>query len=229
MAKSTHRHHVNGKERKPATELHDQKKPLTILARHDATSLGPKPMEEPAPSRPPPNSHQLFNAEGPQKQYKILQRPTRTPEVVPSPPSAHIEPPASPPVLQTPVKSAVASMQPNFDRRGSQPTSQQQTLLSLFGKPAAKPSQTENVPVSAISTPSAPGASPHSAIISPIVDKAPHKIDTDFGTDPTRSRLGSLSSMMGGGSHTPSSAKPTSASDKAFLSDFLASATLNRR
>jgi mRNA-decapping enzyme subunit 2 len=122
-------------------------------------------------------------------------------------PAQEIEPAALVSKQVPSVKAATIPSPINFDRRGSQTEPHKQNLLALFGKPAV----TGRSPVSATNSPPA-AASPRSTV-SPLAD-------TRIGaTPPTRSRIGSLSSMVGAAPSAPTST--TSAADKKFLLDFL--------
>jgi mRNA-decapping enzyme subunit 2 len=115
---------------------------------------------------------------------------------------------ATDPVQQEPIlKPSSVPHQPNFDRRDSQPEPQKQNLLALFGKSMVS----GRSPVSATNSP--PVAPSPASMISPLADMR-------IGASPlTRSRIGSLSSMVGAVSQTTTST--TSAADKKFLLDYL--------
>ena len=106
-----------------------------------------------------------------------------------------------------------------FDRRTSQDDSHRQALLSLFNKPA--PSKSAEG-ISSSSPPKLPvrlNASPlpSAHIVSPLTDKPAQGNEAVS----TRSRVGSMASMVSGSSQTPVEKRQTTAGDRAFLLGYL--------
>ncbi|KAL9106569.1 MAG: hypothetical protein Q9227_008415 [Pyrenula ochraceoflavens] len=110
-----------------------------------------------------------------------------------------------------------------FDRRSSQPDTHKQTLLSLFSgaKPTLEPPNLMALPSGAVSM-----------AVSPLLEQQPAPASLALRTNSisppsvTRSRIGSLSSMVSGQgqqgrSQTPTSARTTTPGDKAFLMGYL--------
>lgn len=196
---------------------------MTILPRRNATERSQQPSaprESERAIQDPPKGTVREAAKPFQRQ--ILRRPAQ-PEHRGSA-DAPIVAPSQEPTSTAATKAALKPENPVFDRRSSQTEAHKQALLSLFNKPPpqAAPSSAAAI-ANAISPPSISG-SPHSNLISPLTagESVSQRKESKAGPiSPSRSRLGSLSSMVGSGSQTPSTTKATTPSDKAFLLSYL--------
>lgn len=124
-----------------------------------------------------------------------------------------VQPSQQPPSTASP-PAAMSQHRLSFDRGDSQPKEQKQTLLSLFGKPA-------------IATP--PRLSASSAVVSPIQAKPPHA--DGMRDEIARSRIGSVSSLIGDGIARSGSGRqtPITPNERSFLLGYLESVAKGER
>ena len=226
---------VNGSLKQPGVSSGVQASSMTILSR-PANAQRPAPQAQPAHAPPVAKAsglpahmpHAAAKAVVESKelpkpfQPQILRRPLQPQpppqplpfestagRLTPPPPqslptetfAARLTPPSLPPPPQH---------RPSFDRRDSQPQERKQALLSLFNQPS---------PVRS------PSISARTAIVSPLSDRtAPGENLASVVPTPSRSRIDSLTSMIGDGPMRVSSGKQTPRTtpvDRTFLLGYL--------
>lgn len=226
---------VNGSFKKPGALSGVQASPMTILSRPtNAQTPAPQPQPIlPAPAAktsgmPAPVTSTAARTVAESKeaskpfQPQILRRPPQ-----PQPPSQPLPyettagrltpPPPQPLPTETVAGGSSSPTLPppphhrlSFDRRDSQPQEHKKALLSLFHKP---------FPVAS------PSMSAHTAVVSPLSDRTAlgEHLASAF-PEPSTSRIGSRTSMIGDGSVRLSSGRQTARTtpvDKTFLLGYL--------
>ena len=226
---------VSGSTKKPGVSSGVQASPMTILSR-------PTNAQRPVPQGQPANAAAAAKASGmpahkssaiaiPVAESKEALKPFQ-PQILRKPPQPQPPPQPlpyettagrlTPPPPQAPPTETIAgrltppSLPPpsqhrlSLDRRDSQPQEHKQALLSLFNKPSPVPS---------------PSMTVQTALVSPLSDRTAlgENLASALPT-PSRSRIGSLTSMIGDGSVRLSSGKQTPRTtpvDRTFLLGYL--------
>lgn len=226
---------TNGSLKKPGVSSGVQASPMTILSR-------PTNAQRPAPQLQPTNTapavkasgvpaHMSVTAAKPLVESKEAPKPfqpqilRRPPQPQPPPQPLPYETTAGrltpPPPQSRPTETVACRLTPpslppppqhrlSFDRRDSQPQEDKQALLSLFNKPS---------PVTS------PSMSAQTALVSPLSDRTVtgEYLGSALPT-PTRSRIGSLTSMIGDESVRLNSGKQTPRTtpmERSFLLGYL--------
>ena len=205
---------INGTLKKPGLPDGIRAPPMTILSR-------PTNTQGPAPQVQPINAASASKTSGSYMRMSSATARTLTeskeapkpfqPQILRRPPQP--QSPPQPLLYETTAGRLTPPPHPDrllVDRRDSHPREHKQALLSLFNKPS---------PVNS------PSLSAHTAIVSPLSDRT--ALADNLGSSlptPSRSRIGSLTSMIGDGSVRLSSGKQTPRTtpvDRTFLLGYL--------